>query len=206
VEAGRVLAASLGGYGDGCVVLGLPRGGVIVAAEVAAALNAPLDAVIVRKLGAPGHGELAIGAVGEGGVRVVDEGLARALMVTERELDEITARETAEVQRRVDRYRAQVEAVPLEGTTAIIVDDGVATGSTALAACKVVRSHRPLRLVLAVPVAPPDWLERFGDAADEYVCPRTPEPFYAVGQWYDSFPQVEDQQVIEALQRSRRRE
>lgn len=198
-DAGRRLAARLEHLrGRDLVVLGLPRGGVPVAYEVANALQAPLDVVVIRKLGAPFNSEFAIGAIGEG-VRVVDEAALRQLGITDGQLVEIETREEAELQRRILRFRGSSERLDLTGRVAVIVDDGIATGSTALAACRVVRALGASEIVVAVPVAPPDWTDRFGDAADEYVCLETPRAFFAVGQWYTNFTQTTDDEVIALL-------
>jgi putative phosphoribosyl transferase len=201
-DAGRQLAQRLEHLrGRDLVVLGLPRGGVPVAYEVARALAAPLDVVVIRKLGAPFNTEFAIGAIGEG-VRVVDEAALRQLGVSDNQLVEVESREQAELERRIERFRSPGERIDLTGRVAVIVDDGIATGSTALAACRVVRALGAGTVVLAVPVAPPDWTDRFGDAADEYVCLHTPRGFFAVGQWYTDFTQTTDDEVIALLARS----
>lgn len=199
-DAGRRLAARLSEYaGPDTIVLGLPRGGVPVALEVARSLDAPLDVVVVRKLGSPLNPEYALGAIGAGGVRVVDRGAMRALGVTDHELEIIEARERAELERRTARFRGDRGALDLAGKTAIVVDDGIATGSTARAACLIVREMGADRIVLAVPVAPRDWTARIGDAADEFVCLETPAHFFAVGQWYADFTQTTDEEVTAAL-------
>ncbi len=201
-DAGRQLAHRLEHLrGRDLVVLGLPRGGVPVAYEVATALAAPLDVVVIRKLGAPFNSEFAIGAIGEG-VRVVDEAALRQLGVSDNQLIEVESREQAELERRIQRFRGSAERMDLTGRVAVIVDDGIATGSTALAACRVVRALGASEIVLAVPVAPPDWTDRFGDAADEYVCLETPRGFFAVGQWYTNFTQTSDDEVMALLARS----
>jgi len=199
-DAGRRLAAALTHLkGPDTIVLGLPRGGVPVAREVAAALGAPLDVVVVRKLGSPCNPEYALGAIGANGVRVLDPGAMRALGVTEPELEVIEGREREELERRTRRFRGDRTPLSLLGATAIIVDDGIATGSTAKAACLIVRALGAERIVLAVPVAPRDWTARIGDVADEFVCVATPAHFFAVGQWYGDFTQTGDDEVIEAL-------
>lgn len=204
-DAGRRLAAQLSYLRDEpVVVLGLPRGGVPVAYEIATALGAPLDVVVVRKLGVPFQPELGMGAIGEDGARVVNPEVVRMTGVTERQIAEVEARERAELERRARRFRGDRPRVPLTGRTAVVVDDGIATGSTARAACEVARAHGASRVVLAVPVAPPDWVERLGDAADEYVSVATPAPFYAVGQWYDDFGQTSDDEVVGCLERAAR--
>ena len=198
-DAGRRLAGRLTHLHGGCVVVGLPRGGVPVAAEVAAALDVPLDVIVVRKLGVPTQPELGMGAIGEGGVRIVNEDIVRQSGVRLDELDAVERRERAELERRVDRYRGGRAAVALADRTVIVVDDGIATGSTARAACAVVRALGATRVVLAVPVAPPRWADDLGDAADELVCVATPEPFRAIGPWYRDFTQTSDDEVVTAL-------
>jgi len=185
--------------GPDTVVLGLPRGGVPVALEVARTLDAPLDVVLVRKLGSPRNSEYAIGAIGAGGVRVVDREAMRALGVTDHELELIEARERVELERRTTRFRGDRAALELAGKTAIVVDDGIATGSTARAACLIVREMGASRIVLAVPVAPRDPIARIDDAADEFVCLETPAHFFAVGKWYSDFTQTTDEEVAAAL-------
>lgn len=179
------------------VVLGLPRGGVPVAAEIAQALAAPLDVLVVRKLGFPGHEEFAMGAVGEGGARVLDQRVAAG--VSRRDLERIEAREAAEVEERVARFREGRPAIDLQGRTAVIVDDGVATGATARAACAIARARDAAAIVLAVPVAAPDSLAGLADAADEIVCLYAPAGFMAVGMHYVDFRQVEDAEVVRLL-------
>jgi predicted phosphoribosyltransferase len=199
-DAGRRLAVRLTHLeGAPPVVLGLPRGGVPVAAEVAAALHAPLDVIVVRKLGVPNQPELAMGAIGEDGVCIIDTDIVRLAGVSERELADVERTERVELQRRAQRFRGSRGRTPLDGKTAVLVDDGIATGSTAKAACAVARAHGAGRVVLAVPVAPRDWRQRLAGAADEYVCVDTPEPFYAVGQFYRDFSQLSDEDVLACL-------
>jgi len=198
-EAGQRLAAALASLaGDDVVVLGIPRGGVEVAAEVARALNAPLDVVIPRKVGAPGNPELGLGAVAED-VEVLDERLIRVLRVREDYLREEIARQQEEIVRRAAAYRGDRAPAPIESKTAVVVDDGVATGGTAAAALRWARGKGARRVILAVPVAPREAIRRLEQEADEVRALATPEPFYAVGQWYESFPQVSDQRVVELL-------
>jgi putative phosphoribosyl transferase len=202
-DAGRRLAARLAHLrGEPAVVLGLPRGGVPVAFQVAQALGAPLDVVMVRKLGVPSQPELAMGAVGEGGVRIINRQIVREAGVGEDELMAVQAREQAAVEARAARYRASWPRQPLDGRVAVVVDDGIATGSTARAACQVARAHGAARVVLAVPLAPPGWQERIGADADELVCVSTPPGFFAIGGFYESFPQVPDDEVIALLRRA----
>jgi len=195
-DGGRQLAQSLRRYrGPDTVVLGLPRGGVPVAAEVAAALGAPLDVIVVRKLGVPYQPELAMGAVGEGGVMVVNDEVLRHLHMSEAELSTVAAREREVVGVRAQRFRPDRPALSLEGRIAIIVDDGIATGSTAHAACGVARAAGAAVVVLAVPVAPADCHPEHWPEVDDFVCLQKPHQFYAVGQFYDDFGQTTDDEV-----------
>ena len=204
-DAGRRLAARLQHLrGDQVVVLGLPRGGVPVAYEVARALDAPLDVIVVRKLGVPFQPELAMGAIGEEGVRIINEEVVSIAGVSASQLDEVEARERTELEVRVRRFRGGRPPIGLEGRIVVVVDDGIATGSTARAACQVARARGAARVVLAVPVAPPDWRGRLGKFADELVCLHTPDPFYAVGQFYDNFTQTSDEEVVACLERAAR--
>src|ERR1017187_6639036 len=197
VDAGRRLAERLSYLrGEDVVVLGLPRGGVPVAFEVARALDAPLDVIVVRKLGVPFQPGLAMGAIGEEGVRIINEGVGSVAGVSGRPVDEVEARERTELEVRVRRFRGDRPPIALEGRIVVVVDDGIATGSTARAACQVARARGAARVVLAVPVAPPDWRGRLGKFADELVCLHTPDPFYAVGQFYDNFTQTSDEEVV----------
>ncbi|MGH3363080.1 MAG: phosphoribosyltransferase family protein [Nocardioidaceae bacterium] len=202
VDAGRQLARSLQHLcGPDTVVLGLPRGGVPVAYEVASALDAPLDVIVVRKLGVPFQPELAMGAVGEEGVLVLNPEVVRLAHVGEAEMASVERRELAVVEDRAARFRAGRPRLPLDGKTALIVDDGVATGATARAACRVARELGAARVVLAVPVGPIHVEERFRDDADEVVCPSQPAEFYAVGQFYADFSQTTDDEVTGLLER-----
>jgi len=202
-DAGRRLAARLGHLrGEPVVVLGLPRGGVPVAYQVAQALAAPLDVIVVRKLGVPFQPELGMGAVGEDGVRVINPKVVHASGVSEDELAAVQAREQAAVEARAARYRVRRPREPLHGQVAVVVDDGIATGSTARAACQIARAHGAARVVLAVPVAPPGWQARIGAEADELVCVDMPRGFFAIGQFYARFPQVSDDEVIACLERA----
>ncbi len=180
-------------------MLGLPRGGVPVAAEVAEALGAPLDVLVVRKLGVPFQPELGMGAIGEEGVRVVNEAVVRTARTAPDELAEVEARERAELERRVRRYRGDRPPLPLDGRTVIIVDDGVATGSTARAACLIARRRGASRVMLAVPVAPRDWAVGLREVADALVCLDNPSPFFGIGQFYEDFSQTTDEQVAACL-------
>lgn len=202
-EAGHRLARALEQLqGQDVVVLGLPRGGVPVAAEVAQALQAPLDVIIVRKLGVPFQPELGMGAIGEDGARVVNDDVVRLAGVTAADLVAVEAREGAELDRRVRRYRSDRPRSPLVGRTAVIVDDGIATGSTVRAACLVARAHGAARIVLAVPVAPPDALAELGAVADEVVCLQAPEQLRSIGEWYVDFSQTPDDEVVALLARA----
>jgi putative phosphoribosyl transferase len=200
-EAGERLAEALESFrGDDLVVLGIPRGGVEVAATVAERLDAPLDVVIPRKVGAPGNPELGLGAVAEG-VEVLDERLIRSLGVSERYLRGEIAAAEEEIRRRSVRYRGDRPPVELTGRVVVVIDDGIATGGTAVAALRWARARGAKRVVLAVPVAPGDAVVRMRAEADEIVALSTPEPFYAVGQWYAEFGQVPDERVVELLSR-----
>ncbi|GGN39811.1 putative phosphoribosyl transferase [Streptomyces kronopolitis] len=202
-DAGRRLAEALRHLeGEDPVVLGLPRGGVPVAFQVARALHAPLDVIVVRKLGVPSQRELAFGAIGEGGVRVISDDIVRRGRLDASDLASVEHAEAAELARQAERFRAGRQRLPLEGRTAIVVDDGVATGSTAAAACEVVRAQGAARVVLAVPVAPPDAAERLRAALDEFVCLSTPFGFSAVGEWYRDFSQTPDDEVVSLLSRA----
>ena len=199
-EAGRRLAERLSGLrASSPLVLGLPRGGVPVAFEVAKALGAPLDVLVVRKLGVPFQPELGMGAVGEDGVRVLNPDVLRQAGVTETQLAAVEARERAEVEERAVRLRRGRPAIPLEGRTVVIVDDGLATGGTARAAVQVARARGADRVILAVPVAPPETVAALRRDADDVVAVETPEPFFAIGGWYSDFSPTSDDEVVELL-------
>lgn len=199
-DAGRQLAERLLPLvAEAPVVVALPRGGVPVAREVADALRAPLEVLAVRKLGAPHNPEYGIGAIAEGGTRVFDPEALAVLGIDGRALDAIATRESAELERRVEAYRGGRPQMALAGRTAIVVDDGVATGVTDTAALRAIRKQRPRWLVLAVPVCAPDSLDRLRDEADDVVCLLAPAHLYGVGQWYRDFSQVSDDEVIDAL-------
>lgn len=201
VDAGRQLSARLSQYAhrSDVTVVGLPRGGVPVAAEVAAALEAPLDICVVRKLGAPTQPELAIGAIAEGGVRILNEALVRDLGLSAGEVEAAISREGAELDHRVARFKAGRPVQSLQRRTVILVDDGLATGATMEAAVASVRRQSPERVVVAVPVGPPDTCRRLTTLADDVVCLSSPEPFSAVGEWYQVFDQTSDQEVAALL-------
>src|SRR4051812_13190717 len=191
-DAGGQLAAKLTAYAGrpGVLVLALPRGGVPIAFEVARALRAPLDVFLVRKLGVPGQEELAMGALATGGVRVLNDDVVQARGIPDEVIDAVAAEEQRELERRERLYRGGRPAPRVESRTVILVDDGLATGSTMRAAVAALRRQRPARIVVAVPVGAPQTCEDFQDEADEAVCARTPEPFHAVGAWYDDFAQT----------------
>jgi len=205
-EAGRALAARLRSYAGrpDVVVLALPRGGVPVAFPVAEALDAPLDLFLVRKLGVPGHRELAMGAIASGGVRVLNDDVVKWYGIPAEAIDAIAREEEQELRRREAVYREGYDAVPLAGRIVILIDDGLATGSTMLAAVKAVRQLAPVKVIVAVPVGARDTCAALAAIADEVVCVRTPEPFSAVGQWYLNFDQTSDEEVRQLLQASHR--
>jgi putative phosphoribosyl transferase len=203
-EAGRFLATKLSKYSgrDDVIVLGLPRGGVPVAYEVARALRVPLDVFIVRKLGVPGFEELAVGAIASGGVRVLNEDVARALPNADEIIEAVTKHETAEVKRREQRYRDGRPAPEIQGKAVILIDDGLATGATMRAAVKALRQRGAAKIVVAVPVGPLDTCKEFEEEADEVVCASAPELFQAVGQYYEDFSQTSDDEVRDLLARA----
>jgi putative phosphoribosyl transferase len=207
-EAGRSLAWRLEKYANrqDSVVLAVPRGGVPVAFEVAEALRAPLGVFLLRKLGVPGHEEFAFGAIASGGVRVLDPHILRTLSIAPSEVEAIVSEAEQEVKRREVMYRHGERPLSVAGKIAILVDDGAATGASLLAGIWALRQLRPRKIVVAVPVAPAPAAEQLAYEVDEMVCVATPEPFGAVGWFYDDFSQVEDEQVIELLARNRRTE
>ena len=200
-DAGRRLAAELRTYANRAdvIVLALPRGGVPVGYEVATALDVPLDVFVVRKLGLPWHEELAMGALASGGVRILDDDLIRVARVSAEDIERVTAAEQIELERRERRYRGDRPFPDLTGKTVLLVDDGLATGSTMRAAVAALRQEVPRSIVVAVPVAAPATCDAFRDIADDIVCAVTPEPFRAVGLWYDDFSQTTDEEVHELL-------
>ncbi len=200
VAAGRQLASILGDLREqNPVVLGLPRGGVVVAAEVARALGAPLDAIVVRKLGVPVQPELAMGAIGEDGVRIIAEDVMRRARINADELAAVELRERDELERRARLYRGEGSRLALGGRIAIVVDDGIATGSTASAACRVARAHGAAQVILAVPVGSPEAIASLSEAADEVRCLEAPTWLGAIGQFYRNFAQVGDDEVVALL-------
>lgn len=206
-DAGRKLAAALDRFaGDDAVVLGLPRGGVPVAFEVADRLDLPLDVVVVRKVGAPNNPEFGVGAVGEEGVVLLNRSTLDRLGLGEDELRASVEEEQSELERRLERYRRGRPAAEVRGRTAILVDDGVATGGSAKAAIEVLRERGAGKVVLAVPVGPPESISDLEKTADEVVCLETPASFMAVGTWYRDFGQTRDEQVIDLLGRAYREE
>jgi putative phosphoribosyl transferase len=204
-EAGRILASLLMRYADrdDVLVLALPRGGVPVGFEVAQALRAPLDVFIVRKLGVPGHDELAMGAIATGGVRVLNDDVVISLELEPEVIDAVAAREEKELARRERIYRGARPAPDVRGRTVIVVDDGLATGSTMRAAVAALRKQGPARIVVAVPVAAPETCKEFKTEVDEAVCAATPRMFNGVGRWYEDFSQTTDEEVHELLAQAR---
>jgi putative phosphoribosyl transferase len=202
VDAGERLGHALAErVGPDAVVLAIPRGGVIVGEVVARAIGAPLDVVVPRKIGAPGNPELGLGAVAPG-VRVLDPRMVAGLRVSDEYLEREIAAQESEIERRQHAYREGRPAVAVQGRTAVVVDDGVATGGTAIAALRWARAQGATRVILAVPVAPRGSLERLATDADDVLVLETPEPFFAVGEWYRDFDQTSDREVVSALARS----
>jgi putative phosphoribosyl transferase len=203
-EAGRLLADRLRRYANrsDVVVLALPRGGVPVGYEIATALHVPLDVFVVRKLGVPGHEELAMGAIASGGVRVLNDDVVQGLGLPNAAIERAAQREEQELQRREYLYRGNRLFPELKNRIVILVDDGLATGSSMRAAAQALRRHQPARIVVAVPAAAPETCDAFRSEVDEIICAITPEPFYAVGLWYQEFPQTSDEEVRDLLARS----
>jgi putative phosphoribosyl transferase len=203
-EAGRLLAQKLDSYRNHseALVLALPRGGVPVAYEIAKDLNLFMDVFLVRKLGAPGNRELAMGAIASGGLRILNEGVVQTLGISKATIESVTLREQTELQRRERLYRGDRSPLNLLHRTIILVDDGLATGATMLAAVLALRQRRPARIVVAVPVAAAETCDKFKSEVDEIVCEVMAESFYAVGVWYEEFAQLSDEEVAELLDRA----
>jgi putative phosphoribosyl transferase len=203
-EAGQLLARKLRRYADrpNIIVLALPRGGVPVANEVAKSLHAPLDVFLVRKLGVPGQEELAMGAIASGDVQVLNEDVVRALKIPQHVIDSVAAQEARELERRERLYRGDRPSRDVNSRTVILVDDGLATGSSMRAAVAALRQKNPRRIVVAVPVAAAATCREFEAEVDEIVCYQTPEPFYSVGLWYEDFSQTTDEEIRQLLERS----
>jgi putative phosphoribosyl transferase len=203
-EAGGMLAQKLAKYANrpDVIVLALPRGGVPIGYEVARVLNVPLDVFLVRKLGIPGYEELAMGAIASGGVRVLNDQMLRAIGIPEYVIDAVAQWEQKELERRERVYRGDRPPPEVRGRTVILVDDGLATGATMLAAVRALRKQQPARIVVAVPTASPETCELLKSEADEVICAMTPEPFHAVGLWYDDFSQTSDEEVRDLLARA----
>ena len=206
VDAGRLLVTQLKEYANqpDLLVLGLPRGGVPVAFEVARALKAPLDVFLVRKLGTPGHEELAMGAIGSGDVRILNDMVVKGLNISNEVINQVAERELKELQQRERQYRGDNPGPELHNRTVILIDDGLATGTTMRAAAIALRQQQPAKIIVAVPVAAPETCDEFRDLVDEVVCAVTPRELYAVGLWYEDFSQTSDDEVIELLERSRK--
>jgi putative phosphoribosyl transferase len=203
-EGGRLLASKLSHLANrsDVVVLALPRGGVPVGFEVVKALNAPLDVFVVRKLGVPGHKELAMGAIASGGIRVLNEKVVRTLGIPDEVVDTVAAEEERELERREREYRDGRPPIDVRGRTVILVDDGLATGSSMRVAALALKQKNPAQIVVAVPVASPDTCAEFESEVDQVICAVTPEPFWAVGQWYLDFSQTSDEEVRDLLRRA----
>jgi putative phosphoribosyl transferase len=201
-EAGKQLAAKLASYADdpGVLVLGLPRGGVPVAYEVARALQAPLDVFVVRKLGVPGHRELAMGAIASGGLRVLNMDVIEALGISPADVESVAARELVEMERQQKTYRGNAPLPEFSGRTLIVVDDGLATGSTMRAAVGALRQSNPARIIVAAPVAAAETVRRLREEADSVVCLSAPSDFHAVSMWYQNFSQTSDEEVRNLLE------
>jgi len=205
IEAGQLLAGKLMRYANqpNVIVLGLPRGGVPVAFEVAKALRAPVDVFVVRKLGTPGHRELAMGAIATGGVRVLNEEVVGELGIPMEVIDAVTAEETQELKRRELAYRGSYSEPKVRGKTVILIDDGIATGSTMRAAVRALNAQHPARLIVAVPTAAGSAYRELRPEVDELVALMTPAPFHGVGEWYEDFSQTSDAEVTDLLERAR---
>jgi putative phosphoribosyl transferase len=206
-DAGQKLAARLQKYAnrDNVIVLAVPRGGVPIAYEVATALKLPLDVFVLRKLGVPGQEELAFGAIGSGGVRVINPTVIQQLRISPSEIAAVAQAEKEELERRERLYRGDRPPLDVRGKTVILVDDGIATGASLMAGIHALRQMHPAAIVVATPVAPPDTCERLSREVDEVVCAEVPEPFFGVGQFYEDFSQTSDQEVNQLLERANRR-
>lgn len=203
-EAGRLLAERLGGYRNrNPIVLGLPRGGIVVGYEIARALGAPLDVIVVRKLGAPDQPELGIGAIAPGNVLVLDAHIIQVLGLTHAEVQAVARREAVELERRLRLYRGQDGLPDVRGRTVILVDDGLATGVTARAAIRAVRRAKPRRIILGVGVCARETADAIREEVDDLVCVSLPRPFRAVGHWYEDFRQTPDEDVLDFLEKAR---
>ncbi len=199
-EAGRLIGGMLEKYGgEDVILLGLPRGGVPVAYAAAKVIDAPMDIFQVRKLGTPGHEELAMGAIASGGVKVLNDEVLRSINVSDEEIESVARKEQEELERRDQKYRGDRPMPRIEGRTVILVDDGLATGSSMRAVVKAIKTLNPAKIVVAVPVAAPEVCEQFTQIVDEVICVRTPTPFQAVGLWYENFGQTTDEEVTEIL-------
>ncbi len=207
-QAGQFLAKELAAYANrpDTLVLGIPRGGVPVAFEIAKTLNTPLDIFVVRKLGVPDQRELAMGAIASGGVRVINEDIVRSLHISEVEIDQVTEKEQQELERREHLYRGDRPFPKLHEQTVILVDDGLATGATMRATVVALQKYKPAKTVIAVPVSALETRDEFAAKVDEIICGLTPSPFYSVGLWYDDFPQTTDEEVRNLLDRAANRE
>jgi predicted phosphoribosyltransferase len=206
-DAGRKLGSALMSHveNENSIILALPRGGVPVAYEAARELGVPMDILLVRKLGVPGQEELAMGAIGSGGIQVLNKSLINMLGIPEESIDAVAKREDQEMKRSERIYRGNNPALGVEGKTVIIVDDGLATGATMRAAAEALRARNPVKIIVAAPVASPDTCEALNVVADEVVCLQTPQPFSSVGQWYKNFDQTSDQEVTALLNKSNER-
>ncbi len=206
IQAGQKLAEKLLEYKDkNVIILAIPRGGVVVAYEIAKVLNAPLDLIIPRKIGAPYQPELAIGAITQDGTIILNEDIVSYLPIPENYIKNEAERQKKEIERRLIKYRGNAIEPNLENKIVIIVDDGIATGATMLAAIASIRKKKPSKIVVAIPVAPPESLEKIKEYADEIICLQTPEPFFAIGQFYERFEQLEDEEVINILNKIRKK-
>jgi putative phosphoribosyl transferase len=203
-EAGRLLAEALKSYGGhtDVLILALPRGGLPVAFEVAQVLGAPLDLMLVRKLGVPGQEELAMGAIATGGIKFLNQEFVKRLKIPEIALEAVASRERKELERREQAYRGDRPVPEIGNRRVILVDDGLATGATMRAAVLALRQQQPAKIIIGVPVAPPDTVEELRREADEVICLATPEPFFAIGEWYMDFSQTSDEEVRELLARA----